>query len=409
MSEYFLGVDWADKVHRVCVLDGEGHRIHKRSVADTAEGFADLSRWLYERMGEGVTFSAAIEKVEGRWVDFLLDCGVEVYPVAPKSMDRIRDRYRANQAKSDEFDAYVLADHVRTDRARLTPLAPNSPHACELKLLTRDYHSLVQQQTRLLNQVKTELKAYYPRVLEMFNDLNTPAVRDFLRTYPTAEALEGLSLKRWQRFGKAHRFSHGYIQKQWEELCAPQLPIPAHVVRARSRKMLVLLDQLEVTARAVSDYKKEIETFFSSLPVAELARTLPGGKSGVIVPSVFAELGDAAGRWSSFRHLQAQAGATPYTKQSGKIKTAHFRFACNKHLRYAMHWFAHISLTQSEWARAYYDRQRAKGHTHRQALRALGSKWLKIIFVMWRDRVPYDENHHLANITRQHFKQAVWA
>ena len=62
MSEYFLGVDWADKDHRICVLDGEGHRVHKGSIADTAEGFAKLSLWLYERMGEGVTFKAAIEK-----------------------------------------------------------------------------------------------------------------------------------------------------------------------------------------------------------------------------------------------------------------------------------------------------------------------------------------------------------
>ena len=52
-------------------------------------------------------------------------------------------------------------------------------------------------------------------------------------------------------------------------------------------------------------------------------------------------------------------------------------------------------------ARAYYDEQRARGHRHRRALRALGAKWLKIIFIMWQRQVPYNEEHHLATMARQ--------
>jgi transposase len=120
---------------------------------------------------------------------------------------------------------------------------------------------------------------------------------------------------------------------------------------------------------------------------------------------VWAELGDAAGRWESARHLQAHAGAIPVTKQSGKARSVGFRFACNKHLRAAMQQFAFLSLRQSAWARAYYDRCRARGHEHQHALRALAAKWLKIIFVMWSRRVGYDEQHHLANIARHHLRQ----
>jgi hypothetical protein len=69
--------------------------------------------------------------------------------------------------------------------------------------------------------------------------------------------------------------------------------------------------------------------------------------------------------------------------------------------------FAFISLNRSEWANAYYRDQRAKGHGHHRALRALGAKWLKIIFVMWRDHKPYDEKFHLANIALQKIRQAA--
>jgi hypothetical protein len=48
-----------------------------------------------------------------------------------------------------------------------------------------------------------------------------------------------------------------------------------------------------------------------------------------------------------------------------------------------MYWFSFVSVNHSEWAKLYYRGQRDKGHSHHQALRALGAKWLKIIFVMW--------------------------
>ena len=93
-------------------------------------------------------------------------------------------------------------------------------------------------------------------------------------------------------------------------------------------------------------------------------------------------------RWESFRHLQAQAGTVPVTIRSGKQQVVRFRFACDKSLRYIIDHVAFLSLRWSEWARACYAEQRARGHSYRQALRALSAKWLKIIFVMWERQVP---------------------
>ena len=157
---------------------------------------------------------------------------------------------------------------------------------------------------------------------------------------------------------------------------------------------------------AVAQYRKAIDDFFASMPAAQWARTLPIGKHGITAPTLWARLGDAPGRWESFRHLQAQAGTVPVTKRSGKQqRVVQFRFACDKALRYVVDQVAFLSLLSSEWARAYYDQQRARGHSHRQALRALGAKWLKIIFVMWQRQVPYDEQYHLATMTRQQLRQ----
>jgi transposase len=408
LKQYYLGVDWSDEFHKVWVSDGEGKKITDMKVAENVEGRSNFGRWLNERKAEGIKLSAAIERPHGRIVDFLLDHGVVVYPVNPKALDRARDRFRMSQSKSDPFDAYVLAEFLRTDHPHLRALQPNSEQAQELKMLTRDYHRLGRHKARLLNQIRATLKEYYPRPLEVFSELESQIALDFLEQYPNPRALSDLNRRRWNRFAKReHHLSEERCKALWEQLRQPQMPMPEHVVRAKARLLLALVPQLKALLPVVKSYEEKIEDFFASLPAAKLTKMLPGGKSGTTLPLLWAELGDAKNRWQSWRHLQAGAGAVPVTIASGKSRVVQFRFACNKVLRHAAYWFSFNSLNRCEWAKKYYRDQRAKGHTHDEALRALGAKWLKIFFVMWRDHIPYDETYHLANIARQKMRQAA--
>ena len=403
----YIGVDWGDGQHAIWVEDEAGSVIRRGLVAETAAGFAETGRWLDERRAAGHEAWAAIEKPEGRIVDFLLDHGVVVFAVNPKALDSARDRFRASGAKSDPFDARVLATFLRTDHSHLTPLRPSSEAAQELKGLTRDYTRQVRQQTRLLNQLTATLKAYYPRALEIVTDLKTRWGREFLAAYPTPAALRALTEREWTRWARGHRLSGARAADLWPIVAAPQLAVPGHVARVHGRRAAALLEQLTVTMGTVTAYREAIEDFFGGMPGAEWAASLPGSKTGTTVARVYAELGDAQGRWESFPHLQAQAGVVPITERSGKQRTVRFRVACNTFLRDAMHRFAQQSLLLSDWARAYYDRCRRRGHTHHHALRALAAKWVKIIFVLWRDRIAYDETHHLATIARQHLRQTA--
>src|SRR5262249_53750637 len=98
-------------------------------------------------------------------------------------------------------------------------------------------------------------------------------------------------------------------------------------------------------------------------------------------------------------------GTVPVTIRSGQQRIVRFRSACDKAMRYVVDQVAFLSLGKSEWARAYYDQQRARGHDHHPALRALGAKRLKIIFLMWARQYPSDGQHHMATITRQQLRQ----
>jgi hypothetical protein len=402
---YYVGVDWAEQTHAVWVVDERGTKVSGDTVPHTAEGLSEWGRELDQWRAQGIELWAAIERPDGRVVDFLLDHDVVVYPVNPKALDRARDRFRQSGAKSDPFDARVLADFLRTDHARLRALQPSSDAARELKLLAEDCQRQIRQQTRLINQLTATLKAYYPRALQVA-ELPSTFAQEFLHAYPSPEAVIALTKRQWQRWARAHRLSEARTREIWDVLQQPQLPVPPHVVRAKARLMRALLTQLIAVVAAVSEYREAIEDFFATMPAAQWIRTLPIGKRGIMAPTLWARLGDARGRWESFRHLQAHAGAVPVTKRSGKQQlVVHFRFACDKALRYVVDHVVFLSLQSSVWARAYYDQQRARGHSHRQALRALGAKWLKIIFVMWQRQVPYDEQLHLATMTRQQLRQ----
>ena len=407
MERWYIGIDWADQEHMMWVGDETGQCVKQEVVKQEAGELSTLGRWLLERQSEGIVLWAAIEKPHGRIVDFLLDHNVVVYPINPKSLDRARDRFRTSSSKSDLFDARVLAEFLRTDHGHLRPLLPSSEQAQELKLLTRDHHRLVNGHTRLVNQLVAALKEFYPLVFEAFSEVTTRSAMDFLEAYPSPTSARQISQTEWRHFARQHRLRGDREQKVWEALHQSRPRVPGYVERAKARLVRSLVAQLRVSQREVEGYAEEVERFFASMPEAEVARSLPGGKSGTTVATLWAELGDAPGRWESFRHLQAEAGATPVTRQSGKHTAVGFRFACNKRLRHVTTQFAFVSLRLSDWARAYYRRQRALGHHHWGALRALAAKWLKIIFVMWRDRMPYQEDRHLATMARQMLAQAA--
>ena len=216
-----------------------------------------------------------------------------------------------SQSKSDSFDAYVLAEFLRTDHAHLRALEPSSEQAQEFKMLTRDHHRLMRHKTRLINQIEVTLKEYYPRPLEVFSNLESKIALDFLTQYPTPRALSDLTRRKWNRFAKReHHLGEVRCKELWDKLNQPQLGIPEHVGRAKAQLLLVLVAPLKALAQAVESYSEKVQSFFVSMPAAKLAQTLPGGKSGTTVAMLWAELGDAKSRWQSFHHLQAEAGGS---------------------------------------------------------------------------------------------------
>src|SRR4051812_27922283 len=159
----------------------------------TPKGLDELTSRLTAMCGPEhmAELACIVETNHGLLITHLLEAGFAVYPVNPKTVDRKRS---ASGAKTDQIDAYLLAKHGRSEIADLRRLEPDSPLFAELKTLTRDQDGLIQMQTRLVNQLTTCLKTYYPVALQLFTKLQQRSTLLFLRHYPTPqEAMEAAS------------------------------------------------------------------------------------------------------------------------------------------------------------------------------------------------------------------------
>jgi transposase len=387
---FYTGIDWADRKHDGLALDEAGRKLGSIRVDHTPEGLAKLDHWLSQILGEQSRDQMAciIETTHGLLIAFLLEHGWPVYPVNPRTVDRKRS---ASGAKTDTIDAYLLAKTGRADFADLHRLTPKSEKVAELKTLTRDQDSLVQMQTRLVNQLVACLKDYYPVALHLFSKLQQKSTLLFLQTYPTPQKAMGASAQHIAQTLKqaGHTRAEVTAAKIFETLHQPHLYANDVTTRTKSRLMLALVAQLMPLIEQIGEYDEEIERLFLTHEDNEVFMSLPGaGKR--LAPRLLAEIGDDPSHYESAASLQALGGSSPVLFQSGTYSKPHRRLGCIKPLRNALHQFAWQSTQQEPWAKAYYERKRAEGKSHSVAVRALSNIWARIIFAMLTSHTPYD-------------------
>src|SRR5438876_2410473 len=384
---WYVGLDWADTHHDIVVLDEAGRRVDSRRFAHSHDGLNELKQCLLSIAASPDQLACIVETSHGLLITFLLEAGIPVYPVNPRTANQFR---KAAGAKTDQIDAYLLAKAGRFDLPDLRRLEPDSPTVAELKTLTRDQDALIQTQTRLVNQLTACLKDYYPAALHLFAKLQQRSTLLFLQTYPTPQAAQAASVEEITatlRMGK-HTSPTRVAPKIVEELHRPQLVASEVIVRAKSRLMLSLGKQLLVVIEEIASYDKAISPLFLMHNDQELWSSLPGaGKR--LAPRLLAEWGDDRSHYADANSVQTLAGTAPVPFQSGNYAKAHKRFACVKPLRNALYQFAWQSTQQEAWARDYYQRKRAQGKTHSMAVRALANVWVRIMYRMWLNKTGY--------------------
>ena len=156
-----------------------------------------------------------------------------------------------------------------------------------------------------------------------------------------------------------------------------------------------LLSVLTTLTEQVKTLSGQIAGQLAQHTDAHIFTSLP--RSGTVrAARLLAEIGDCRARFPTPESLACLAGAAPSTRQSGKMRTVGFRWACDKQLRDAVTDFAGDSRRASPWATNLYNRARARGHDHPHAVRILARAWLFVIWHCWQDGAAYDPTRHRA-------------
>jgi len=390
----FVGVDWAEDHHDVCVMAEDGTVLGKRRVPDSVAGIGDLHGLVAGHSGEDEAVVVGIEIDRGLLVYSLLAAGYEVYAINPLAAARYRDRHATSGAKSDPGDAKMLADLVRTDRHNHRPIAGDSELAEGVKLLARAHQNAIWGRQRQLNALRSALREYHPGALAAFGtDLSNTDALAVLAIAPTPELGRGLSRAKiaaaLRKGGRQRNIERRAEQIQValraEQLEAAALITGAHGLITRSAVVLIASFNGQI-----AELEAALSEHFEQHPDAKVVLSLPG-LGTVLGARVLGEFGDDRTRFSAPKSRKNYAGTSPVTKASGHSKVVLARFARNKRLGDACDQWAFCALSSSPGVRHYYDQLRARGKTHRQALRQVANRLVGIIHVCLERDVPYDE------------------
>lgn len=204
-ARFWCGIDWGGSFHHLCVLGDDGHQLLSRKIAHTVDGLSALITMIASLAG---SVRIAIERAEGLLVEHLQHhCAAEIYCVSPKISARARERYRMAATKSDEFDAYVLADTLRHQYTQWRPLATPSPVLAELTAVSRDRQRILDMQVDTENRLRSILEAYDPAPLHLFSSLDRDITLEFIRTYPTPTQAGRITAARMSGFTSRHGYS----------------------------------------------------------------------------------------------------------------------------------------------------------------------------------------------------------
>ncbi len=153
--------------------------------------------------------------------------------------------------------------------------------------------------------------------------------------------------------------------------------------------MLALVTAIRPLVEQLKQLTEQIATALREHPDGEIFLSLFRDPRGVVTAAeLLAEIGDCRARYPTRDTLAADAGQAAVAVESGKRKTASFRWGCNKRLRGAFCTLADSTRHWHPWAQDRYAAARARGHEHPRALRTLGRAWCRIVWRCWQDRTP---------------------
>lgn len=398
----YIGIDWADQKHDVALLPAGSAKQEQRQLDQTPEAIDAWATELRQRFG-GQPVAVCLEQSKGGLIYALMKYEFLVlYPINPKQLARFREALAPSGSKDDPTDAGFALLFLVKHREQLRPWRADDAPTRLIRILAEDRRGLIAQRTRLCNQLQDRLKQVFPLALDVLGSLTTELAAEFLARYSSFEELKAATADDIAALYRLHGLGQAKIQERWECIVAA-IPLTTDRALVESGRLLVrsLAAQLQALAEPLRQYDRQLAEAMRQHPDAPIFESFPGA-GDALAPRLLAAFGTDRQRLENAAEMQNLSGISPVTRRSGRSVSVLRRWACNKFLRQTFHEFAHHSLAQCAWAKAFYQMQRERGKKHHAAVRALAFKWVRVLFRCWKDRCTYNELLYCGKLMQRH-------
>ena len=405
-----IGLDWGDQSHAIA-LEPAGGYTETYTLVHSAES---LHQWLDQLQArfDGRPVAVAIETDRGAVVYALLERPwVSIYPIHPATSTRHRTMFRPSGAADDLPDALVLLSLLQHHRDRLRPLQPDDELTRTLAGLVQARRKAVDRRTLLTNQLLSTLKDYFPQAMALVGEnLAAPMALDFLDKWPRLTEVKAAKSSTVRNFYYRHNVRRAeLIESRLEQIRSAQLLTrDTAVIEVGVRVVKLLTAELRVLGEHIAEFDAVIAQTFAQHPEKTFYKELPGA-GPILAPRLLAAFGTDRGHYPEPASMQRYFGVAPVTEKSGSRAWVHWRWNAPKFLRQTLIEWAGQTVVYCPWAKAYYEKQKAKRAAHHAILRALAFKWLRILWRCWQKREPYNQEHYLKQLERRRSPIAVRA
>lgn len=385
------------------MLDSEGKRVVSFSLENLKERFQNLLSRLQEAKIETKDTLAGLEATGWFWENlyqFLQEKGFKVILLNPYYVNKFREAL-AKKAKTDEIDALVIANLLRTGEYMSS-------------IVQEEKIQVLREYTNLRYEFLKTLQDYKRKVINLlgvvFPEYERTALRNpfgvaslqILKEFPTAK---DLALAKPSRIEKIVRSIQGnnFDIKEIQSLIdwAKNSIYSGRAQKARGLTIRMLLEQIENLNGNIQQLDKNIEEILSpgtddSFPGENLL-SIPGvGKK--TVAAVLSYLGTDGSSFYSAKKITGYVGFFPKLYESGETKRENkISRRGPKVLRWALYMSAVSCLIHNKEMRAIYQRKISQGKTEKQALIVVAKKLLQVMLAMLKSGKTYNPIQVFAN------------
>ena len=391
MKALQVGIDVGCRRHRVAVGMADGRLIEQFDLVHQPASFAEFFARI-ERHAERLDLPVVVGmEGYGGWArpldELVLGRGWKLLNVNNLKLARYKEIF-PSPAKTDAIDAGKILELMR-----LSPLLPQAKEILnevipaprvnhDLKLLRRRRRRLVDERVIVVDRMHSDLQAIAPGLLEITGSVDNRWFLNFLTArehFGQLARMHKSSLRKIKSVGEKYAGLIGSWQRT--ALLSSDAEMMGDMVMEDARRVLALGEQIK-------GIEKRLEGLISQSRLAVLIQSIVGFGT-VCTAELAGEIGTME-RFGSESALARYIGMAPLDNSSGNYTGTKAGKQVNRRAKAAMMTAVARHYCHTPQSKAYYDRKRAEGKKHNQAVRSLGRHMTRVIWALVKNDRLYE-------------------